>query len=198
MKKLLIAGASFTALMFAGGAASAATFPGYGLDTGGPALLITLNSDGTTTLTSTGQPQTYDGADDTYIGVINNSGNTVNALNLSSNADIFGFDGDGIDTYGAPGNAKDTTGYGGPDGYFTNITGSYFSLPEKGTVNFIGGIANGGSDYFSLEEALTTASFTNPITVGGVPEPMTWAMMLMGFFGIGAAVRRRRETGVLA
>ncbi|MBW8813184.1 MAG: PEP-CTERM sorting domain-containing protein [Caulobacterales bacterium] len=28
--------------------------------------------------------------------------------------------------------------------------------------------------------------------VGGVPEPATWAMMLMGFFGLGAMVRRRR------
>jgi len=25
----------------------------------------------------------------------------------------------------------------------------------------------------------------------GVPEPATWAMMIMGFMGVGAAVRRR-------
>lgn len=30
------------------------------------------------------------------------------------------------------------------------------------------------------------------IGVGGVPEPATWAMMILGFFGLGAAVRRRR------
>ena len=28
---------------------------------------------------------------------------------------------------------------------------------------------------------------------GAVPEPATWAMMLMGFFGLGAALRGRRE-----
>jgi hypothetical protein len=28
---------------------------------------------------------------------------------------------------------------------------------------------------------------------GGVPEPATWAMMILGFFGLGASVRRRRE-----
>ena len=27
---------------------------------------------------------------------------------------------------------------------------------------------------------------------GGVPEPATWAMMLMGFGGLGALLRRRR------
>jgi hypothetical protein len=27
---------------------------------------------------------------------------------------------------------------------------------------------------------------------GGVPEPATWAMMLMGFFGLGAAVRAKK------
>lgn len=32
---------------------------------------------------------------------------------------------------------------------------------------------------------------------GGVPEPSTWAMMLVGFGGIGAAMRRRRRSGRL-
>jgi hypothetical protein len=30
-------------------------------------------------------------------------------------------------------------------------------------------------------------------TVGGVPEPMTWGLMIMGFAGIGAALRNRRH-----
>ena len=32
---------------------------------------------------------------------------------------------------------------------------------------------------------------------GGVPEPATWAMMLVGFTGIGFAIRRRRKLGLL-
>jgi hypothetical protein len=32
----------------------------------------------------------------------------------------------------------------------------------------------------------------------GVPEPATWAMMIMGFGGVGAMIRRRRETMVPA
>jgi hypothetical protein len=31
--------------------------------------------------------------------------------------------------------------------------------------------------------------------VGAVPEPSTWAMMLLGFGGMGFAMRRRRRTG---
>jgi hypothetical protein len=27
---------------------------------------------------------------------------------------------------------------------------------------------------------------------GGVPEPATWAMMILGTFGVGALMRRRR------
>jgi hypothetical protein len=33
---------------------------------------------------------------------------------------------------------------------------------------------------------------------GGVPEPATWAMMLVGFFGVGATVRRRRAAAAVA
>ncbi|MBV8818394.1 MAG: hypothetical protein JO022_08570, partial [Acidobacteriaceae bacterium] len=63
------------------------------------------------------------------------------------------FDGDGIVTYGAPGNPRDNTGYGGPNAYFTDINGAATS----GTVNFITPIPPGGSDYFSLEDSLAFA-----------------------------------------
>lgn len=34
--------------------------------------------------------------------------------------------------------------------------------------------------------------------VGAIPEPGTWAMMLLGFGAIGAAMRRRRQSGAMA
>ncbi|MBS0478382.1 MAG: PEPxxWA-CTERM sorting domain-containing protein [Proteobacteria bacterium] len=39
-----------------------------------------------------------------------------------------------------------------------------------------------------------TASF--PAVTPGVPEPATWAMMIMGFGAIGFAIRRRRDVAV--
>jgi hypothetical protein len=32
-------------------------------------------------------------------------------------------------------------------------------------------------------------------TVGGVPEPSTWAMMILGFVGIGFMAYRRKQNG---
>jgi hypothetical protein len=188
-----------------GVAAHAATFPNIGNNTNGPALIITLNANNTATIAAGGSTGPYDGVEDTYIGVVNNSGHTVNSINISSNQDIFGFDGDGIDGSNylniSP-NANDSTGYGGPNGFFTNITSTFVpSFSESGTVNWIGGIANGGQDIFSLEEPLTAADFQGSnggVTVGGVPEPASWAMMLVGFFGVGGLIRSRRRTMAVA
>jgi hypothetical protein len=40
--------------------------------------------------------------------------------------------------------------------------------------------------------AVLTGFATNG-TGGGIPEPATWAMMILGFGGIGAMMRRRRS-----
>ena len=37
---------------------------------------------------------------------------------------------------------------------------------------------------------------TTPPVVSGVPEPATWAMMILGFFGLGSALRRRTQAAV--
>ena len=49
------------------------------------------------------------------------------------------------------------------------------------------------------QEGLKRASFeVSPATVAAVPEPSTWAMMLLGFFGLGTMIRKlnrpRRES----
>src|SRR5580658_10235810 len=143
-------------------------------------LLIDVTSSGDTILDDPGAttaadpvPGTYDGADDTLIGLINNSSVPLSQITLTSaTEDIFGFDGDGIcenpnDTSGLPGltgadcNSTDTTTYGGPDAFFTNIN----TDQESGTVNFITPIAPGASTYFSLEEALTTTDIVPPTSL---------------------------------
>ena len=37
-----------------------------------------------------------------------------------------------------------------------------------------------------------------PVTGGGAPEPATWGLMLMGFGGLGAMLRRRRSAALTA
>jgi hypothetical protein len=43
----------------------------------------------------------------------------------------------------------------------------------------------------------TTSAFTGAIAFGAVPEPSTWAMMLLGFGAVGFAMRRRRRPALL-
>jgi hypothetical protein len=44
----------------------------------------------------------------------------------------------------------------------------------------------------------TSQDYARPGAGSAAPEPAAWAMMLMGFFGLGAALRSRRLTGVAA
>ena len=67
----------------------------------------------------------------------------------------------------------------------------FFSVND----NFYGiNLATGGA---SLIGGLGTQGITG-ITIGAVPEPGTWAMMLLGFGGMGLAVRRRRKSAYIA
>jgi hypothetical protein len=127
-------------------------------------ILIYISDSGVQLLTD-GSQGPYDGVEDTLIGVQNDTtGTTIGSVPVSSSQAIFGFDGDGIcvspnPTSGLPGincsaNGTDTTGYGGPGAYFTNINGA----KTAGTVNFITPLAPGQSGFFSLEEPIDGSS----------------------------------------
>lgn len=133
--------------------------PAIGADTG-CGILVVINPGGSLTILADSSQGPYDSSEDSLIGVLNNSGQTVNSIALVTNTDAFGFDSDGLCTFsftGSGGCPFGTTGYEGPNTSFSNISGDFTS----GTVNFTGGLRSGASAYFSLEEALTAQSF-NP------------------------------------
>ena len=138
-----------------------------GADTSCDLLIIINPGGGITVLDDTNQGP-FDGGDDTMLGVYNNSGGTVNFIDLAGTTDIFGFEGDGICggfNPAPPACPYGTTGYEGPNTSFSNIA----NAGKTGRVNFTGGLANQGTTYFSLEEALTAASL-NPCTAPFTPS----------------------------
>ena len=136
----------------------------------------------------------YDGSDDALVGLVNNSNTTLFSFTLTdTGVNIYGFDGDGIDFYTHDTNAQDTTGYGGPLTYFTNIDPAL----DSGTVNIIGGLAPGSTTYFSLETAVNPTQpivATTPGTGGDpnpVPEPSTLALMFIASGALFAMARKK-------
>jgi PEP-CTERM motif len=189
MKILPIAGALALGVLLPSAAFAAPVCPNFGVATG-CTTVITISSTGTLTAGAGPSPtNTYDGSDDQIVGFYNNWSSSISSITLNGGAgnDIFGFDGDGIDTYGATSNAKDTSGYGGPDTYFTAISPD----DTMGTVDFVTAIAPGGFTYFSLEEPFSASSPITGTPGGATPEPSTLLLLGTGVLGLATTVRRR-------
>lgn len=164
--------------------------PPVGNDTSA-AVLIVVNSNGTGTILHDPTQGPYDGIEDTLVAVQNNTGGRLNSIALSSaTAPLFGFDGDGIQTYLHPANPTiyGPTGYEGPGVSFT-ITDQ-----NHGVVNFLGGLDPGMFAYFGLEDDVTGAGviqFSAPV-IAAVPEPASGLAGLGCLFLIVTSLAARR------
>jgi hypothetical protein len=129
--------------------------PAVGVSTSCKVLLV-VEADGSITVYDDAAAGTYDGADDTLVGIVNSSGTAVPAVSVTGVGSGLGsLDGDGLCafitcTWSAP------TGYEGPGTALVTDP----DLPDSAEVDFTGGLAPGASTYFSLEGTLTSAALT--------------------------------------
>ena len=93
--------------------------------------------------------------------------------------------------------------YGAGCGY-TGWIGSTYTIATAGTYKIRFGVSNYGDSIWDTGLAFNglkigDVDIPNPGDPGSaVPEPATWAMMLIGFFGLGSMVRRGRRQSALS
>lgn len=86
-------------------------------------------------------------------------------------------------------NANQLLFQGYPDGDTTAVRGPAGGVVPTTLATFDGSAYDDTPGAYQITFAGVTFG---PAATGGVPEPATWAMMLMGFGAIGAGLRRRR------
>lgn len=106
------------------------------------------------------------------------------------------------------------------DALSASATGLSFDFSKAGAVFIIQGLTHGFSsgyeyfcfqassgpclqgetivpNYYAVDGVLATGLSGSVPLSGGAPEPATWGLMLLGFGGLGAAMRSRRRTAIV-
>jgi len=77
-----------------------------------------------------------------------------------------------------------------PNSWFIAIGGAFYGTPfAYNLVQMVDQVGDSPFTYSTRDVAIGIQRID--VTTGGVPEPATWAMMLLGFGAMGAALRRR-------
>ena len=111
-----------------------------------------------------------------------------------TNGGLFTADSTDVVCCGSPGANLQVDVYGAGDAYLGT---SNFAASANTTI-----LGNGFVQYSRLRFIATGSHFSldNFVgdAVGGVPEPATWGMMIVGFGLVGAAARRRKALAATA
>jgi hypothetical protein len=94
---------------------------------------------------------------------------------------------------GSPRTASDYPFGGG----FFDIYGIVFTLAGGDAVNVWsnGNVPRAGLSYgVGVTDGTSVIDYQTPVSLAALPEPSTWAMMLLGFGGIGFVMRRRKSS----
>lgn len=95
-----------------------------------------------------------------------------------------------------------TTGAEYNAGDSTQIYFGVFGSPNYDVYQLAGSLINGGTvainsgTHPSIE--ISAGGTLTTKAIGAVPEPATWAMIMVGFFGLGAVLRRQRQASPAA
>ena len=142
---------------------------------------------------------------------------TEDRFNCGSSASCTALIGTGVpfSEFGVPFEAAISGDFGGAaigDGQSVVVTAGnpagVSAIFYRGTITNNGGVLT-GTNLFFYTNTCPQGLFSNPCTTvmataptffvrAGIPEPTTWAMMLMGFGAIGFSLRRRKVGTLLA
>jgi hypothetical protein len=139
---------------------------------------------------------------------------TINGVTKTVGGNYFGYDlgenDGGLGTYSRQLHQSLNTGGGVTQNLSNDISNNTGTLPSSITTPFVYAVSFGdtASGYFSfsgptsetIHANLATLAISNHIRAveSAVPEPSTWAMMLLGFAGVGFIGYRRSRKSTMA